>query len=87
MRRIGIWILSALVAGVTAVYLNLETWQLYREQMDLMRQGVERLRQAERQKAELQEEKARLNTPVGMEEAARRNGYRKPGEEPLRTEP
>jgi len=81
------WILGLAIAVGGALYLNRGTWQIYREQSAVRSRNEARMRAVEAERAKLLDQKARLETPIGQEEQARRNGYKKPDETPLQLRP
>ncbi|MGI8922573.1 MAG: hypothetical protein ACR2HJ_00800 [Fimbriimonadales bacterium] len=83
-RKSKWWILGLAIAVGGAVYLNRETWQIYRQQSAAKARNEERMQAVEAERTKLLDKKARLETAIGQEEQARISGYRKPDETPLR---
>lgn len=83
MRKAAAVAAGLLLAFAIAAYLSRDTWTLYVDQQTKAKASEARMRAAEEERAKLMNEKARLDTPVGREEAARKLGYRKPGEHSL----
>ncbi|MBA3725449.1 MAG: hypothetical protein H0W86_03115 [Armatimonadetes bacterium] len=86
-RKSKWWILGLAIAVGGAVYLNRETWQIYRQQSAAKARNEARMQAVEAERTNLLDKKARLETAIGQEEQARINGYRKPDETPLRLRP
>lgn len=68
-----------------AAFATRDDWGRLRDQQSLANSAEAERQAAELKRAELTEKRARLETPAGQEEQARSLGYRRPGEEPLRT--
>jgi flagellar basal body-associated protein FliL len=82
------WILLGLALVIAGVgYLGRSTWSLYSDQAAVKERNERRMRAAEAERAKLLDEKARLESSVGQEELARKQGYRKPNERPLDLSP
>ncbi|MEM4409661.1 MAG: hypothetical protein QXI19_13060 [Candidatus Caldarchaeum sp.] len=75
--------LVALLLVELAIAINLDSWQVYRAETQKAQLVKHRLEQAHQEKLRLLEELGRLQSPGGMEEAARGLGFRKQGEMPL----
>lgn len=85
MKRVFVVLTALLIAAAAAVFFNVNTWEHLQEQRAKKSQSDARMQAAEEERARLLEEKADLESPRGREAQARREGYIKPGEEPLRT--
>ncbi len=87
MKKFKVLILGAALILLGVIYLNRDTWRLYKDQMATKSRNDERMRAAETERAELIRRRAELSSPVGQERLARKQGYRKPGEQPLELHP
>ncbi len=87
MVRKVVWmaIWAALAVGL-GISMSIEPWRHFREQNEKARESVRQMRRVEHAKSELMREKAHLESPVGQEELARKNGFLKPGEKRLEIE-
>jgi len=83
MRRKQIWTWSVVVLALGAgLALSATPWRAYFTQQALTDAQLNEMRTAEESRSALSREKARLENPVGREELAREQNYRRPGEQP-----
>lgn len=75
----------ALVAGAMLVGagLSVRPWKVYQQQKARTAEYQKQMREAEQRRVDLTREKAKIDSPLGMEQAAREQGFIKPGEQPL----
>lgn len=86
MKRKLVWNVAILVAAVgTGLALSARPWQVYREQRKIADESIREMREAEGKKAELTRQRAKVETALGREELARKQGYRRPDEIPIET--
>lgn len=71
----------------TGLYLSRGPWQMYRQQKSKADQAQGQMRAAEKEREQLTKENAHSDTPAGREEAARKAGFLKPGEQKVETAP
>lgn len=76
-------VLFVALALATGVALSIKPWQIYGEQRKLADGKAAEMVAAEAGRTKLMEQKARLESATGREEMARKQGYLKPGEQPL----
>jgi hypothetical protein len=78
------WTLVVILAGfAVGVSLSRQPWQELSEQKRLRNTTLAETKQVEQQRSDLLRRNAELDSPYGMEEQARKAGYRKPYEQPL----
>ncbi len=70
-------------AVALGLYLSLQPWRVYQQQKGIARAKETELRDVERRRVEDLKQEARFGGPLGTEELARTQGYRKPGEVPV----
>lgn len=79
-----VWNLVVVGASVAlGVTLSLRPWQVYREQRKIADESIKEMRSAESKKTELTRERSKYETALGREELARKQGYRRPDEQPI----
>jgi len=83
-RRITMLAIVTLSLAIAA-FATRGDWSRLRDQQKVASSAEAERQAAEIKRAELAEKRARLETPAGQEAQARSLGYRRPGEEPLRT--
>lgn len=83
MKRFGWTLATILAAALLAGACSVKPWQKFRTQLALRDEALAESKEIERQRVDLLSRNARLDSPFGMEEQARRLGYRKPYERPL----
>ena len=84
MKRKRLWTWSVVVLAIAAgLALSATPWRAYFKQQALTDGQVSEMRAAEEFRSALSREKARIENPVGREELAREQNYRRPGEEPV----
>jgi hypothetical protein len=82
MKLINVAIVVLAVAG--GIALSQKPWKVYKEQRKLADEARAEMQVSEARREELVREDAKYKTSIGREELARRKGYRKPGELPLK---
>lgn len=83
MKRSFGWMLALLAfAAALGAALSFKPWQAYMEQKSETEELRRNMRSLEAEKARLIEERGRAESPVGVEQLAREQGFRKPGEVP-----
>jgi len=83
-RRMTLLAVVTLSLAIAALATR-DDWGRLRDQRSIASSAEAERQAAEAKRSELTEKRARLETPAGQEEQARSMGYRRPGEEPLRT--
>lgn len=83
MKKLRWWVLGLLVALLGAAYLNKDTFSMYQEQLAIKNKNEARMKAAEEERARLLNRRTQLESPIGQEELARQQGYKKKGEKPL----
>ena len=80
--NVGVYALMflAFAGGVAA---SLRPWETFRQQKQTQKELQKEVEQAEDNRAQLLQQEAATKSSVAKEEMARRNGYKKPGEEDL----
>lgn len=82
-RRVG-WSIVAILVGVGAgLYLGRQPWTMVGDQRESAETARSERDHAQAERVRLATERARLESSIGREEMARRQGLRKPGEQPL----
>lgn len=74
------FVLGAVTLGL---FLSRQPWQVYKEQKAISDKAQQEMRAAEQDRAKNIRDGAALQSPLGLEEAARSRGYRKSNEKPL----
>ena len=79
----GVVIIIIAAALALGIGLSLKPWLVYREQRKLADEAQREMRMAESKKTELTRQRAHAESSLGREELARKQGYRRPDEEPV----
>ena len=84
-RRKRFWfevgfVLTALAVGVG---FSLKPWRAYGEQRKVRDEYVDEMNRSDARIEELVRQRARAESPLGREELARKQGYRRPNELPI----
>ena len=87
MKKAAYWIAFVVCAASIGAYMARDPWLKYQQERASERKSEQDMRRAEAERAELMRQKSRLKSPAGREEMLRRDGYIKPGEEPLGAKP
>ncbi len=83
IKRQGWNVFIITIALITGIALSLKPWRLYRDQRLKADSAVGEMRASEKDRATLLQKRAIGQSPVGKEEAARKNGYHKADEIPI----
>lgn len=84
MKQKTLWNVGLTAAAVAVgLALSAKPWQYYREQKKLAEAATQEMREAESKRTELVRQKAKYESALGREELARKQGYRRPDEQPL----
>ena len=80
--------LLLVVAAVGAGFLlSQKPWQVFQSQRKATQAQLEQMREAEKQYVGDVQVRAKIGTSLGREELARKQGWRKPDEQPLNLAP
>lgn len=83
-KRSLIWeIVFVLTAIGVGVGFSLKPWRAYNDQRKVRDGYSDELRRTELRIEELARQRARSESPLGREELARKQGYRRPNETPI----
>jgi hypothetical protein len=85
LKSVLINLLLAVLAVGAGVVLSQRPWQVYRAQQNATDAQLHRMHLAENQQIADIQLHAKLDTSIGREELARKQGWKKPGEVPLTT--
>lgn len=84
MKRKRIWTWSVVVLAIGAgLALSATPWRAYTKQQAATDAQVGEMRAAEESRSALSRQKAQIENPIGREELAREQNFRRPGEVPV----
>jgi cell division protein FtsB len=87
IKKIGLNLLIITIAIGAGLSLSLKPWRVYEEQRRQTIAQIAATREAEQREIADMQLEAHIGSSIGREELARKQGYRKPNEVPMTTNP